>query len=158
MLEVSEAESAALREQAEMAGTDGLTRIMEVFAIAEMGLREAVSKKILVEVTLLKAMEARNAVSLDAVLEQLRNLREEKGGEVVSIPLPAKAPGLEAKPFRAQTSTPVSGAAAAPAEVREQPGGALSSNLRELWVSLVEAVGRVSPFARTYLLEAHPVS
>ena len=40
-----------------------------------MRLRDAASKKILVEVALLKAIEARNAVSLDAVLKQLNQLR-----------------------------------------------------------------------------------
>jgi hypothetical protein len=30
--------------------------------------------------------------------------------------------------------------------------------LEELWSRLVEAAGRASPFVRTYLLEAHPVS
>ena len=34
------------------------------------------------------------------------------------------------------------------------PTGALT----QLWASLIEAVGRASPFTRTYLLEAHPVS
>src|SRR5439155_13865830 len=32
------------------------------------------------------------------------------------------------------------------------------NGLEELWARLVEAVGRASPFTRTYLLEAHPVS
>jgi hypothetical protein len=31
-------------------------------------------------------------------------------------------------------------------------------DLGELWRAVLEAVGRVSPFARSYLLEAHPVS
>jgi hypothetical protein len=30
--------------------------------------------------------------------------------------------------------------------------------LNEIWAKLLEAVGRTSPFARTYLLEAQPVS
>jgi hypothetical protein len=30
--------------------------------------------------------------------------------------------------------------------------------LEAVWLQVVEAVGRASPFARTYLLEAHPVS
>jgi hypothetical protein len=30
--------------------------------------------------------------------------------------------------------------------------------LEELWAQLVEAVGRVSPFTRTYLVDAHPVA
>jgi len=32
------------------------------------------------------------------------------------------------------------------------------ADLQTLWSKLVEAVGRASPFTRTYLLEAHPVS
>ena len=46
-------------------------------------------------------------------------------------------------------------APAAPIVVAQAgPEGELSS----LWVALLEAVGRASPFARTYLVEAHPVS
>jgi len=30
--------------------------------------------------------------------------------------------------------------------------------LEQLWAQLIEAVGRVSPFTRTYLVDAHPVS
>ena len=33
-----------------------------------------------------------------------------------------------------------------------------AGDLSALWSRLVEAVGRASPFTRTYLLEAHPVS
>ena len=33
-----------------------------------------------------------------------------------------------------------------------------SADLAELWGRLIEAVGRVSQFTRTYLLDAHPVS
>jgi hypothetical protein len=32
------------------------------------------------------------------------------------------------------------------------------TELEQLWVRLVEAVGRASPFVRTYFTEAHPVS
>ncbi len=39
-------------------------------------------------------------------------------------------------------------------ELRRAPAG----DLAELWARLLEAVGRASPFTRTYLLEAHPVS
>src|SRR5205809_2774842 len=56
MLEVSEAEAAALAEQSKMAGAEGFTRILEVFGDAEWRLRDAASKKILIEVALLKAI------------------------------------------------------------------------------------------------------
>jgi DNA polymerase-3 subunit gamma/tau len=168
MLEVSEIEAASLAEQSRMADAHGLTRMMEVFAEAEMRLREASSKKILVEVTLLKAIEARNAVSLDSVLQQLRTLREDKSLEVVSLPIPATVAPLPSapKPFRAEASAvvanPAADSATITAALREQPiatpSAAADSPLPELWRSLVEAVGRVSPFIRSYLREAHPVS
>src|SRR6516225_9466968 len=107
MLEVSETEAASLAEQSKIAETQGLTRIMEVFANAEMSLRDASSKKILVEVTVLKAIEARHAINLDSVLQQLRTLREERDPDIISIPAPGPAsPGPQGpKPFRAETSS-----------------------------------------------------
>ena len=165
MLEVSEAEAASLDEHSKMADAHALTRIMEIFAEAEMSLRDASSKKILVEVTLLKAIQARNALSIDAVLQQLRKLRQDQGPEVVTVPSPAppaSAPPWP-KPFRAETSSgPAVEKPAPTAMLHEQPQARPASQenppLHELWTGLVEAVGRVSPFTRTYLLEAHPVS
>jgi DNA polymerase III subunit gamma/tau len=165
MLEISEAEAASLAEQSKMASAEGLTRILEVLADAEMRLRDTASKKILLEVTLLKAIEARSAVSLDAVLKHLQALREEKGAEVVSLPRPSATPAPEPKPFRAEAtierSVQASGPAAATgAESSPQPvpAPAAVNDLAGLWNSLVEAAGRASPFVRSYLLEAHPVS
>jgi DNA polymerase-3 subunit gamma/tau len=181
MIEASESEAASLREQTKMADSAAFTRIMEVLTDAEVRLRDAVSKKILLEVALLKAIEARNAVSLDSVLKRLQELREGKGGEVTSIPLPASAPAPAApKPIRveptASVSTPPVAAnvssrqSIAPAEIKDSQISApkmespVSSatpanlDLETLWARLLEAVGRASPFARSYLLEAHPVS
>src|SRR5260221_481968 len=174
MLEISEAEAAALGDQAKMAGTDGMTRILEVFGDAELRLRDASSKKILLEITLLKAIEARNAVSLDSVLKQLQNLRESSGPEIVSIPAPISSPAIApSKPFRAQTAATLppepeslrfSQMEALPASTEPQdrtntvPSFPLDADLTDLWTKLLEGIGRVSQFTRTYLLEAHPVS
>ena len=68
LLEVSEVEVTALKEQSLLANTGSFTRILEALAEAELRLRDTASKKILVEVTLLKAIEASKAVSLDSVL------------------------------------------------------------------------------------------
>jgi DNA polymerase-3 subunit gamma/tau len=164
MLEVSEAEAAALKEQTTMAGAEALTRIMEVLAEAEMRLRDAASKKILVEVALLKAIEARSAVSIDSLLKQLENLRGDKAGETVSLPAPAAA---SPKPARAAVSAantaPASRAhattaAAGSGQTGDAPSPAPPEDLAEVWGRLVEAVGRASAFTRSYLLEAHPVS
>ena len=169
LIEVSEAEAAALRDQSALADAGALTRIMEVLTDAEGRLRDAGSKQILLEVALLKAIEARTAVDLDSVLKRLQELRGDSGrGD-------SKAPSLslaaDVDPPRTTRSTAPAGntgdgqpparagghtAAAEPTRV----AAALStgSDLDELWARLVESVGRASPFARSYLLEAHPVS
>src|SRR5205814_2226596 len=79
LLEVSETEAASLKEQASLVSTEALTRIMEVLTDSESRLRDAASKKIFVEVALLKAMQGREAVHIDAVLKQLQQLRAEGG-------------------------------------------------------------------------------
>ena len=180
LLEASEAEVAALKEQVALANQDTLTRILEVFADAELRLRDAASKKILLEVSLLRAIEARNALPLDTVLKQLNQLRAQGGPAAApapaaanvspppasAAPRPAAAPKAERSPAAPTTerrpptrpeppATQPPAAVEPPAPVAPVPA---AGNLPGLWSSLVEAVGRVSPFTRGYLIDAHPVS
>lgn len=152
LLEVSEAEAAALKEQVELSQPDSLTRILEVLSDAELRLREAASKRILLEVTLLRAIEARNAVPIDAVLKHLNQLRD--GSAPAATPTPAASP---------RTAAPVRPATKAHAEMAAPPAvqqfnDATADDLAVLWQQLIEAIGRVSPFTRGYLIDAHPVS
>ncbi len=170
LLEASEAEVAALKEQAALSKPDALARMLEVFADAELRLRDAASKKILLEVTLLKAIDARNALPLDAVLKQLNQLRSSSGSAsspvaapapVTAAPAPAPASAFS---LRAATPPPPTPKAATPAPARAPAAPVPAApaptpgNLVELWKNLLEAVGRVSPFTRGYLIDAHPVS
>ena len=169
LLEVSEIEIAALKEQAALATADSLTRILEVLADAELRLRDAASKKILIEITLLKAIEARSAMSLDAVLKQLNAMRSGTGLQPMSSPAPASERRV---PSRSEPTVPHKQAETVPVAPITTPnpspnvGGyitiaetpAASGDLEALWSKLVDAVGRVSSFTRTYLVDAHPVS
>ncbi|MBA4147999.1 MAG: DNA polymerase III subunit gamma/tau [Verrucomicrobia bacterium] len=171
LLEVSEAEAAIIGKQAPVVSAETLTRIMDVLTDAESRLRDTASKKILVEVSLLKAIEARNAVSIDAVLKQLQQLRSEGGGGQSTAPATttAQAPRPAVKavaaapapaPFvlREQApavSKPAAPPVAAPVAVTAADG---SVDLPQLWQQLMEGIARVSPFTKTYLIEAHPVS
>lgn len=173
LLEVAEAEATALAEQAKLATVDGKTRILEILGDAEMRLRDAVSKKILLEVALLNAIEARKAVSIDSVLKQLENLRDSggPGPEPVQLaespeaaaPPPASRPTLKAPatsaayPPPAQPNEPSTATAPATPQFADAPASD-PGDLDALWAQLLEGVGRASPFTRTYLLEAHPVS
>ena len=162
LLEASEAEVAALKEQSALAGTDAFTRILEVLADAELRLRDAASKKILLEVSLLRAIEARNALPLDAVLKQLNQLRGQisasgsgTGVSPVQFNAPAAvAPTRFSAPAIAATPPP---APKFPVSIAP-PVAAAPGDLAGLWAQLIDAVGRVSPFTRGYLIDAHPVS
>ena len=163
LLEVSEAEAATLKEQAALANTESLTRILEVLADAELRLRDATSKKILLEVTLLKTMEARSAVSLDSVLKQLNQLRGQggAGGTITAAsssagPRPAGTPSAPPKESGTRKATALPAPEATAATLVELVPA--SADLTELWAGLIEAVGRASPFTRSYLVDANPVS
>ena len=170
LLEVSEAEAAALATQAKLAPSDAVTRVMEVLSDCEGRLRDTTSKKILIEVSLLKAIQARHATPIDAVLKQLQQLRTEAAGTSAGgLPPPSVPPA--AATVVSKTATPASPPPnvsayekpAVPAmTLAETPAPAPKSSgapdLDTLWSQTLEAVGRVSQFMRSQLIEAHPVA
>ena len=213
LLEVSEAEANALAEQAGSAPPDALTRVMEILSESEGRFRDATSKKILLEVALMKAIQGRRAMSIDAVLGKLQELRgqggeiatggesgggvdfsamrQNAGGEAAGKPAgqvapkpvpappkqiaPAPASQVATEPAKQEASAPPPQAAPttpspaprptpaprpAPAPTPAAPAAAAGSevDLDALWPQIVETVGRASPFLKTYLPEAHPVS
>jgi len=172
LLEASEAELAALKEQSSLSNPDTLTRLLEVFADAELRLRDTASKKILLEISLLRAIEARNALPLDAVLRQLNQLRGQGGAGAVPAPAQPAQPAPAERPSAPRHEPPaahhsaaavngvehVKPAGAPPAPAAPLPATPGTDNLAGLWNQLLDAVGRVSPFAHGYLKEAHPVS
>jgi DNA polymerase-3 subunit gamma/tau len=185
LLEVSDTEAAALKENAGLISSDGLTRVLEILTDAEGRFRDAVSKKILLEVTLIKAIEGRTAISLDAVLKQLNALRQEA---LSGAPAPSLSPNLNpplnlnppiaprpAAPIeRPATPAPLISVAPAPAPViaapvaqpptpapqpTSSPAPLASTTADELWPKLLNALGGPKfVFLKTYLQSAFPVS
>jgi DNA polymerase-3 subunit gamma/tau len=154
LLETSEAEVAALKEQSSLANTESLTRILEVLTDAEIRLRDAASKKILFEVTLLKVIEARSVMNLDLVLKQLNQLRG--GGLTSANVLSTSSQEKSSAPLPAKPITKVHQGATTQAVLAETAPP--SGDLLQLWSRLIETVAKVSPFTRSYLVDAHPVS
>jgi DNA polymerase III subunit gamma/tau len=171
LLEVSENDRAALTSQANGLTVDALTRILDVLAETEERLSRAASKRILVEVALLKAIQARGATNLDAVLQQLHAWRSEAGAAPAAAsprteaPQPALAsagnvaatPSAET-PVLPQQPNAASERETAPAPAPPIPASSTTDNLPEIWDKVLEAVGRVSPFVRSYLLQARPLA
>ena len=161
LLEVSEAEAGALREQSAQLDAEAVGRIMEVLAEGEGRLRDATSRKILIEVTLLRAIQARNAVSVDVLLKRLSELR---GETAEPAPASREVPTSPASPARSSAVIQPAGPAATapevptPAPAATEAAPDVPEALAALWAQLIEAVGRASPFARGYLSNAFPVA
>ncbi len=102
LLEVTETEAVKLSEHAGLVDSEALTRIMEVLVDGESRLRDAVSKKTLVEITMVKSVQARQAVSIDSVLKQLRELRS---GNPVTMPAAVPAPQVAARAITSVAAT-----------------------------------------------------
>jgi DNA polymerase-3 subunit gamma/tau len=166
MIEAAEAEIESFKEQSKMVGAEGLTRIMEVLADTEMNLRDAASKKILVEVALLKAIEARSATSIDTVLKQLQALRDGGSETPRAATSPQPSAASRSKTIRTEAAEmaqpePVVAAPVQSLQALESPAPApieASAGLDDLWHKLLDGVSRASPFMRSYLVNAHPVS
>ena len=156
ILELGEAEAAAIQRQSPLISVDALTRIMEVLTDAEGRLRDAASKKIFVEVALLRAIEARNAVSIDTLLKQLQAIRSGDSSTPASRPAPQRSVAPAAAPAPAPPSRTATSAETPPppAPVSTAP----AAELQPLWQQLLDAVGRASTFTRSYLSDAHPLS
>lgn len=166
ILEISEAEQTALAEHAQLADRSAVSRILEVLADCEIQLRNATSKKILVEVALMKAMDAARAMSLNDVLDRLQELRGVGGGETLEVarPVPAAVPVKKAKaelktetvqkvavepipetkPERAPEPTP---------QIKEEPAPqpVPATDLSTVWAAMLDTLG---VFSRAYFQEA----
>lgn len=173
LLEVSESEAAALATQTQGVAPDALSRVMEVLADSDVRFRDATSKKILLEVALMKAIQGRQSMSIDAVLSRLQELRDPNAPEIgLAGNNPSAAPALpraNPQPQPAATAAPSVSPAATPGarspeppvskpSTKTQPAAGSSADLNSLWSRVAEAAGRASPFTRSYLVEAHAVS
>lgn len=153
LLEISEAEKTALAEQAKLADAAAVSRILEVLADCEYQLRNAASKKILVEVSLIKAIHAAGAMELNTVIDQLQQLRTDD--------TPAPAPASSAPKQKAASQPKAAEAPEPKAEkVKEEPAPApepvaTTDDLPTVWKNLL---GALSNFKRSYFQHAFPLS
>jgi DNA polymerase III subunit gamma/tau len=120
LLEVGDDEFRNLTEQAQGLDADTLTRILDVLSSAEGRIRDAASKRIFLEVTLLKAIHARESIPLDTVLKQLRALRD--GLPMEATPTAPVRPAPTAPPAPAPPASPrIPAPSPAPLAVRPPP-------------------------------------
>ncbi len=140
--ELPETELDLLKAQAQRIDSDAVLRVIDALAAAEGKLRYALSKRILFEIAVVKAIKAREAVSLDALLKKLNELKGGLGGSDPSGP----APAANHTDQRHLGGNPATTTPAIPA-----------ASLDDAWNYAVEHLGKVTPLAKTYLIGARPL-
>ena len=140
----------AVKRQSAAAGSERILQIMEILTDTASRLGKALSRRTLLEITLIRCSRAATAVSIDAILSQIAALRN---GVLAGEPEP---PSAEKKKFPepppalipAPEDVPASHSPAEPAGIER---------LAEQWHDVVERVAQYAPMARGYLLDAKPV-
>ncbi len=154
----------SLKQQAQLADPDRLMRIAEVLSQAEDRMRYSLSRRTLVETSLIRCARA-TTVSVDDLMKRLEALSQSVGGgamvpsptsarvEAVREPSPpAYAPRAQAPVSRAPVS-PVSKPSPAPASVKSELD-VLTVQWRD---QIVERVKREVALAGVALLDAKPL-
>ncbi|MDW8344732.1 MAG: DNA polymerase III subunit gamma/tau [Verrucomicrobiae bacterium] len=136
-LDVADSMLETMRRQAQRLDTDAILRVLDVLSAAENRIRYALSKRLVLEIALIKAIKSRQAVGLDAVIRRLTELKtlgtaSAPASTPVGQPTGRSAPTDPAKPN---------------AEV----------SLEDLWAGAVEHLGKVTPLAKSCLVGTKPL-
>ena len=130
LLDLPETELELVKKQAQRIDSDAVLRMIDALAGAEGRLRYALSKRILFEIALVKAIKARQMVGIDGVLKKLNELK----GNLGTAPNPLPSPSA---PQRAATAS--------------------AASIEEAWEYAVEHLGKATPLAKSYLVGTRPL-
>ncbi|HUJ11136.1 MAG TPA: DNA polymerase III subunit gamma/tau [Verrucomicrobiae bacterium] len=154
-LQLPDTEIELLKTQAKRIDSDTVLRIIDVLAAAEGRLRYALSKRILFEIALVKAVKARDMVGIDGVLKKLNELKGQAAGGVVAA-VPAARADKAAEATSVQEDRGNYGAPQHSSPPPSQPT-APAPSLDDAWAYAVEHLGKVTPLAKTYLVGTRPL-
>jgi DNA polymerase-3 subunit gamma/tau len=172
-LDIVESQLESFKKQASLATPDRLMRIAEVLSQTEDRMRYSLSRRTLVETSLIRCALS-TTVSVDELLQRVDALRQSLGGGTAAPVAPVAVRDAPATYARPPSPPAVAAPAAAPAVVRPPvakpapaaPAAPVAPPANELehmmaqWRSeIVERVGRIgsAALARNLLLDARPL-
>jgi DNA polymerase-3 subunit gamma/tau len=138
-LNLAEPEIELLRSQSKRIDSDAVLQVIDSLAAAEGRLRYALSKRIFFEIAIVKAIKARQALGIDAIIKKLGELKNQLGG--------AGNVSIRSEPVSLVSEKAASYNAGTPSAV----------SFEEAWQYAVEHLGKVTPLAKTYLVGTRPL-
>ena len=136
LLDLPDTELDLLKAQAPRLDADAVLRMIDALASAEGRLRYALSKRVFLEIALVKAIKARQMIGLEGILKKLNELKNHAG---VAAAVPA------APPSRPVTTVAGTATTTPPASIEEA------------WQAAVEHLGKVTPLTKGFLVGAKPL-
>lgn len=184
LMEVSEAEWNCIQSQASKITMEGVTRVMDILLANEWKLAQAVSRSVVMELSIVEAVQAKSAVSIEDLLKRLGQLRDsaqQAAAAPVSMPQnpiapPAYTPPPQATPVKNTEYVPksmptYSGMARAKAPVPQSRSAAtppVSAPSRELeaavkdlpafWQKMKDFLRKENRFLYSFLRGAVPMA
>jgi len=171
-MDVVSAQMESLKQQAQLAQPDRLMRIAEVLSQAEDRMRYSLSRRTLVETSLIRCARA-TTVSVDELLKRLEALGQAVGGGAVISASPAAASRVEvtreapAPAYVARAAAPAPARPAEPTVTKQAPARApvaappakneLDALIAQWRDQVVERVKREVAMAGIALLDARPL-
>ncbi len=146
-LDIVEEQAAALKAQAGKTSSDNLLRIAELLVQAESRIKYALSRKTLLETSLIRCARAASSVTIDDLLAQIHALKA----------------SLSASDSGVGEAATVTARERAPRFVAREPGETDSTSadlerVRARWATVLEEAGRRSMPVKAMLLHGRPVA
>ena len=148
------AQATTLQELVASTTVPRLLSVADILLELQSQIRFALSRRTLLELTLMRCARAASTASLDDVLAQLERAKSALGS---LPPGSAPAPTLAPAPAPAPVRSPAPAAAAPPAAAVPAPPGDELQLVQTHWRALVERIGQMAPLAKGYLMDAKPV-
>ena len=147
--DVPESQLKSLKEMASRVDSARVLRIVDELVDLQGQLRYALSKRTLVEVSLIRCARAATAVTIDEILAQINQLKQGSGGG--APPAPVVREERPTSTYSIPAPSPVAPPATTAAKEDE------AADLANRWREFVEKVGQYAPLAKSYLRDAKPV-
>ncbi len=142
-----------LEEQVRTIDAGRLTRVMDQLIAMQSQLRFALSRRVVVEMGLIRAARAAKVATLDEVIAALK---EEGGLDEDPAPAPASAAPASSRPISAAPAPAAQKKTSEPVTPSADAGDELTM-LSNHWAHICEKVGLMAPLARSYVRDTRPV-
>lgn len=163
-MELTPKQISTLKKHAKLTNTSRLLRITEILTEAESRMRYTLSRRTLLETSLIRCAKAATVVSLDEILKKINAL---KSGSTDTVSVDVEQPGKKEARNRApaplieksrETKSNASDKPAAPPSASRRSPDEELELLKSGWGKIVESMSKVAVGIRGSLLDAQPVA